>query len=219
MRAAPVALLLVSLWTPAGAVAGAAIVGRVEVALDTRARGRRPEVAELGAGPPRDRPDRSRSVVYLESAPQAAFGPPPGRAEMDQNEETFVPYVLPITVGTTVDFPNSDPVYHNVFSLSRTRRFDLGRYARGHSKPVRFDRPGIVRVFCDIHSHMSAYILVFAHSFFAATGPDGGYRIEGVPPGRYTLVVWTDGEERSRREVTIPEGVDRVVHDFSVGTR
>ena len=84
---------------------------------------------------------------------------------MDQRNETFVPHVLAITTGTTVDFPNSDRIYHNVFSLSKTAPFDLGRYAVGRSKSVRFDRPGIVRVFCDIHSHMSAFILVFSHPF------------------------------------------------------
>ena len=118
---------------------------------------------------PRDVPNRRRSVVYLEAAPQGAFEEHEGRAVMDQRHETFVPYVLAITVGTTVDFTNSDRTYHNVFSLSKPRRFDLGRYAAGQSKAVRFDRPGVVRVFCEIHSHMSAFILVFNHRFFAVT--------------------------------------------------
>lgn len=217
MRRAWLALVLAALC-PAGAAA-AAITGRVDVRIEIPEFGTRPGIASLGAPPARGRPDRSRSVVYLEQAPQTAFGPPPRRAEMDQQDETFVPYVLPISVGTTVDFPNSDPVYHNVFSLSRSRRFDLGRYARGQTKSVRFDRPGIVRVFCDIHSHMSAYVLVFAHSYFAATGPEGRYRIEGVPPGSYTLVVWTDGSERARREIAIPEGTDRIVEDFRIEAR
>jgi plastocyanin len=216
MRPVPAALLLASLWTPAAA---ATIAGRIRVELEPSARVLRPNVSALGARTPEGRPDRSRSVVYLESAPQTAFGQPPARAAMDQSGETFVPYVLPISVGTTVDFPNSDPVFHNVFSLSRTRRFDLGRYAGGQSKSVRFDRPGIVRVFCDIHSHMSAFILVFAHSYFASTDEAGRYRIEGVPPGRYTLVVWTDGEERSRREVTVREGTEQVAQDFTVEAR
>ena len=85
---------------------------------------------------------------------------------MDQRNETFVPHLLAVTVGTTVDFPNNDRTYHNVFSLSKAQRFDLGRYAAGRSKAVRFDRPGVVRVFCDIHSHMNAFILVFTHRFF-----------------------------------------------------
>ena len=82
---------------------------------------------------------------------------------MDQRNETFVPHVLAITTGTTVDFPNTDRIYHNVFSLSKTRPFDLGPLRGRPLQPVRFDRPGIVRVFCDIHSHMNAFILVFGH--------------------------------------------------------
>ena len=117
-----------------------------------------------------EQPDLRRSVVYLESAPSLAFPDvEPQRATMDQRNETFVPHVLAITVGTTVDFPNSDNTYHNVFSLRGPRPFDLGRYAAGRSKSVRFDRPGIVRVFCEIHSHMSAFILVFNHRYFAVT--------------------------------------------------
>ena len=109
-------------------------------------------------------------------------------------------------MGTTVDFPNSDRTYHNVFSLSKARRFDLGRYGRGQSKSVRFDRPGVVRVFCDIHSHMSAFILVFAHRFFAVTDAEGRYRIDGLPPGAYTVVAWNDGQERETRTVQVNEG-------------
>ena len=131
-------------------------------------------MADLGHHAPRDTPDRRRSVVYLEEAPQAAFeAPVPGRAVLDQRNEAFVPYVLAVTVGSTVDFPNSDRVYHNVFSLSKPRRFDLGRYPKGRSRSVRFDQPGVVRVFCEIHSHMNAFILVFAHRYFAATDADG----------------------------------------------
>jgi plastocyanin len=146
-------------------------------------------------------------VVYLETAPQHAFEEHGGaRARLDQRNESFVPYVLPIIVGTTVDFPNSDRTYHNVFSLSKARRFDLGRYGRGVSKAVRFDHPGVVRVFCDIHSHMSAFILVFAHRFFALTDAEGRYRIDGVPPGTYTVVAWNDGQERETRTVQVHEG-------------
>ena len=145
------------------------------------------------------------AVVYLDSAPSRAFElPEPGRASMDQRDQTFVPHVLAITVGTTVDFPNSDLTFHNVFSLSKTKAFDLGRYSRGKSKAVRFDRPGVVQVFCDIHSHMSAYILVFAHRYYALTDPSGRYAIDGVPPGVYTLAVWHEGEVRETRSVTIP---------------
>jgi hypothetical protein len=94
----------------------------------------------------------------------------------------------------------------------------LGRYAAGHSKAVRFENPGIVRVFCEIHSHMSAFILVFAHRFFAVTDDDGGYRIEGVPPGTYTVEVWNETlhGDPPRRSVTIPDGGGEVDADFSI---
>lgn len=147
------------------------------------------------------------SVVYLETAPRSAFEQnEPRRAVMDQRNETFVPHVLAVTTGTTVEFPNSDRIYHNVFSLSKTRPFDLGRYAVGRSKSVRFDRPGIVRVFCDIHSHMSAFILVFSHPYFDVTDSAGRYRIESVPPGSYTLVAWNEGVASESRTVTVADG-------------
>ena len=148
----------------AGAARPGAIRGRVEVRRTVAPIERRPGVADLGTPAGRDTPDLRRSVVYLESAPRGAFEiNESGRAIMDQRNETFTPHVLAVMTGTTVDFPNSDKFYHNVFSLSKTRTFDLGRYAAGSSRPVRFDRPGIVRVFCDIHSHMNAFILVFSH--------------------------------------------------------
>lgn len=168
---------------------------------------RRPTVAELGAPAEPDRTDRTRSVVYLETAPRGAFEQiEPGRAVMDQRNETFVPHVLAITTGTTVDFPNSDHIYHNVFSLSKGSRFDLGRYEAGHSKSVRFDRPGIVRVFCEIHSHMNAFIVVFSHRFFATTDMDGRYRIDSVPPGNYSLIAWNEGVASEPRTVVVPDG-------------
>jgi plastocyanin len=157
--------------------------------------------------PARPEPDeRRRSVVYLETAPRAAFEQRDDvRPRMDQKNETFVPHVLAIVAGTTVDFPNNDRIYHNVFSLSRAKSFDLGRYAAGRSKSVRFDRPGIVRVFCEIHSHMSAFILVFAHRYFAVTDDEGRFRIDNVPPGAYTLVAWNESVPQATRRAVVPE--------------
>lgn len=184
-----------------------AIRGSVDVRLPLGRDRRRPSVRELGSPDERGHPDRSQSVVYLETVPQRAFeARPAGRAVLDQRRETFVPYALPVTVGTTVQFPNNDPIYHNVFSFSKPKRFDLGRYPRGRTKSVRFDRPGIVRVFCEIHSHMSAFILVFSHQYFDATDESGRYRIDGVPPGVYDVSVWTDGEVRVSRSVTVRAG-------------
>jgi len=191
--------------------------GRVEVRRTQTQAERRPNVNDLGAHATHETPDLRRSVVYLESAPSLAFPDVDGqRATMDQRNETFVPHVLAITVGTTVDFPNSDNTYHNVFSLRGPRPFDLGRYPAGRSKSVRFDRPGIVRVFCEIHSHMSAFILVFNHRYFAVTGPEGRYQIGRVPPGRYTLVAWNEGAIRESRPIIIPEDGSAVEADFSL---
>ena len=193
-----------------------AIRGRVELRRVASPPERRPSVAEPGAPAARDVPDLRRSVVYLESAPRGAFETnESGRAVMDQRNETFVPHVLAIMTGMIVDFPNSDKFYHNVFSLSKTQRFDLGRYAAGRSQSVRFDRPGIVRVFCDIHSHMNAFILVFSHPFYAMTDAEGRYRIERVPPGIYNVVAWNEGTSSDPKSVTVHDGTVAEL-DFSL---
>jgi plastocyanin len=145
-----------------------------------------------------------QAVVYFESPPERLEHPSDARARMDQRNERFIPHLLAITTGTVVDFPNDDNIYHNVFSLSKTKRFDLGRYAAGHSKAVRFDQPGIVRVFCEIHSHMNAFILVFDHRFFALTDEEGRFRIDRVPPGSYKVTAWYEGVSQHSQTVTVP---------------
>jgi plastocyanin len=196
--------------------------GTIRGRVDVRTTGTtelRPDIAALGMHAAHDRPDRRRSVVYLETAPRAAFDPnEEPRASMDQRNENFVPHVLPIIAGTTVDFPNDDSTYHSVFSLSKPKPFNLGRYAAGRSKSVRFDQPGIVRVFCDIHSHMSAFILVFAHRYFTVTDDDGRYRLPNVPAGAYTLTVWNEtvrGDAPRRAIAIAPEGGD-IDADFTI---
>jgi plastocyanin len=199
--------------------AAGAIRGRVDVRAAPAPPEARPDPGTLGMPAPREPLDRRRSVVYLETAPRAAFEvSEERRARMTQQHERFVPHVLAIVAGTWVDFPNSDRTYHNVFSLSKTRDFNLGRYAAGKSKAVRFEQPGIVRVFCDIHSHMSAFILVFAHRYFAVTDDEGRYRLDGVPPGTYTVAVWNETVrgDPPRRTVTIGESGGDVDADFSI---
>jgi plastocyanin len=211
------ALLVLVGATPQHAARNGSIRGRVELRRVVPPSERRPSVAEFGAPIERDLSDRFKSVVYLESAPRGAFEQSdPAHAVMDQRNETFVPHVLAVTTGTTVDFPNSDRIYHNVFSLSRTKSFDLGRYAVGRSKSIRFDRPGIVRVFCDIHSHMNAFILVFNHPFFAMTDAEGRYRIENIPPGTYTVVAWNEGLASEPRAVAISDGGGPSDLDFTL---
>jgi plastocyanin len=203
----------------AGQRAPGIVRGRVDVRIDRGLRDARPDPGALGMNRPRDPRERRGSVVYLETAPRAAFeSDDERRATLNQRDERFVPHVLAIVAGTWVDFPNNDRTYHNVFSLSKGNEFNLGRYASGRSRAFRFERPGVVRVFCEIHSHMSAFILVFAHRFFAVTDDDGRYRIDGIPPGTYTLAVWNETVQGDppRRPITIGEGGGDVTADFSI---
>lgn len=132
-------------------------------------------------------------VVYIGSARDgkslsttAAAGAP--HASMAQQDETFQPHVLTVLRGTTVDFPNDDDVFHNVFSLSSAKEFDLGRYPKGSSQPETFDKAGRVDVFCHIHSDMSAIVLVLDNPYFASPDAKGHFVIDNVPPGDYTVV-------------------------------
>jgi len=189
--------------------------GRVQQPAVTAHDERRPAVGDLGQSAPAPI-DRSRAVVYIDAAPRQAFDAlPAGRVRLDQRNQTFEPHLLAITVGTTVDFPNDDPMFHNVMSLARGNAFDLGRYPRGQSRAVRFDTPGIVPVVCDIHAHMSAYILVFSHPFFAITDLDGRYSIPNIPAGAYTLKVWSELGAADARRIAIIDGTT-VDADFQV---
>jgi plastocyanin len=133
--------------------------------------------------------DYSGVVVWLErpgNSPQLSTE----RVKMLQKEKTFEPHVLAIRVGTTVDFPNLDPIFHNAFSVYDGQLFDIGLYPPGKSRSIRFIRPGLVRVFCNIHSTMSAVIAVMDTPLFAVTRQDGRFEITGVPAGAYELRVF-----------------------------
>ncbi len=125
------------------------------------------------------------------------------RPSIRQINETFLPHVLPIKTGTSVEFPNGDPFFHNVFSLSSTKSFDLGRYPQGQIRWVRFDKPGIVKVFCHIHSHMSAVILVFDHPYFTVPNNKGEFVLGPIPQGSYTLVGWHERLKPVRQHVSV----------------
>jgi hypothetical protein len=191
--------------TPLG---GGTIRGRVSVPDQTLV-APRPSVAGL-AGPAHVPVDRRRVVVYLDPTPVlTVFPKTPTRARMDQRDEQFMPRILAITTGSIVEFPNNDTTFHNVFSLSRARTFDLGRYPPGKNGAIRFDRPGVVPVFCDIHSHMSAYILVFDHPFFAVSDTSGRYAIHDVPAGTYVLSVWSELGRAEPKRIAV--GADSTV--------
>ena len=167
--------------------------------LGTAAYGRRgvaPKPAAVG-------PETRKVVVYLSGiTPDATAAPM--RVKVVQRGEQFVPPVTVVTVGSTVDFPNEDPFFHNVFSLSRARTFDLGRYPSGESRERSFPRTGVVKVYCDIHSQMSALIMVLEHRWFTIPSEDGSFTLPPIPPGDYTLVAWHEriGEQRRRIQVT-----------------
>ena len=136
------------------------------------------------------RRDYSWVAVWLEPAGEQRIPQAPRKTVMEQKGKTFLPHVLPISVGSSVDFPNFDPIFHNAFSNFNGQMFDVGLYPPKTSRSVRFNREGVVRVFCNIHPAMSAVIVVLRTSLFDVTGPDGAYRIRDVPPGEYTLKVF-----------------------------
>jgi plastocyanin len=148
-------------------------------------------------------PNPPVAVVYLEG--DFPLRPDPATQQMAQKGLMFVPSLLPVQVGTRVEFPNEDPTYHNIFSFSPAKRFDLGRY-RSDEKPspsVVFDKPGLVTLRCDIHEHMRALILVLATPYFALTDTDGRFRLEGVPPGHYVIKAWVDSRTTRQQEVDV----------------
>ncbi len=159
--------------------------------------------------------ERQNVVIYLANVASRQAPPPSAPAVIRQEDETFLPHVLPIVKGATVEFVNEDPLYHNVFSLSRAATFDLGRLPRGSSKSVRFDRSGLVKVFCHIHSDMSASILVLDNPYFVVPDAQGHYRLDGVPPGEYTAVAWHERANPVSKVIRIAAGQTATV-DFSV---
>lgn len=135
--------------------------------------------------------DYSGVVVWLDPASGAATVPAASHhAEMVQKNKTFLPHILAITVGTTVDFPNRDPIFHNAFSNYNGQVFDVALYPPGTSKSIAFRRDGVVRVFCNIHPSMSAVIVVLKSPYFAVSDKRGSLRITDVPPGSYQLHVF-----------------------------
>jgi len=143
-------------------------------------------------------------VVYLKNAPARQVAPV--RVAIRQQNETFVPRVVAVPLGSVVEFPNDDPIYHNVFSLSRANEFNLGRYPRGQSKSERFDKPGIVKVFCEIHSHMTATVMVFDHPWFVVPDENGRFELPPMPPGQHDIVAWHERLGDSPQRVTIEAG-------------
>ena len=147
------------------------------------------------------------AVVYLEGSFLKRTSVP--TKQVAQKNLTFVPSLLPVEVGTRVEFPNLDDTYHSIFSYSPAKRFDLGRY-RPEERPIPsqvFDVPGLVTLRCDIHEHMRGLILVLDTPYFVVTQPDGRFRLSGVPSGRYMLKAWIDSRTTHERPVDLKDNV------------
>jgi plastocyanin len=148
------------------------------------------------------RPDSSNVVVWLEGVhrPSDVAGAPHGQMKSDRKK--FAPRVLVVPKRAKVEFPNADPIYHNVFSVSGANRFDLGLYRSGASRSKQFDDVGLVRVYCNIHPQMVGFVMVVDSDFAVATGRDGTFRFENVPAGAHTLKVWHE-EAGAEKEVPL----------------
>jgi plastocyanin len=156
-------------------------------------------------------------LVYLTKTPKSAVDIANTQFVMDQQNLTFLPHIMPIPVGATVAFPNNDKVDHNVFSLSRTKKFNLGSYKPGESKTIRFDKPGMVEVRCDVHAEMLAYIMVMKNPFFAVTDSQGRFEIPdakfleqsgidgaaNIPSGKYFIKTWHEKLKTKKQAVVV----------------
>jgi len=135
-------------------------------------------------------PDLSDAVLYLEAPASATTAARPMSVEIAITDKSYAPHVLVVPLGSTVRFPNHDPFNHNVFSVSDPNSFDLGLYGRGEAKSYTFDHPGLVRVYCNVHPRMVAYVQVMENRYYAQPAGDGSFAIDNVPAGRYRLHVW-----------------------------
>ena len=190
---------------PVALPASATVEGRVELPKSRSApvQAKRYEIVSKGGVLSTQPP---LAVVYLDgSFPQPGSLP---TKEVTQKDLTFIPALLPVRVGTKVEFPNLDDTYHNIFSYSPAKRFDLGRY-RPDERPIPsqvFDKPGLVTLRCDIHEHMRGLILVLSTPYFVMTDTAGHFRLSGLPAGHYTLKAWIDSRTTQEKPVDLENG-------------
>jgi plastocyanin len=147
--------------------------------------------------------DVGQAVVWLATTSRVP-PPTPVRAEISTADKEFSPHVLVVPMGSTVSFPNHDPFNHNVFSLSEENPFDLGLYGRGETPAVRFERAGIVRIYCNVHPQMSALVVVRDNPWYGQPSSDGSFTIPSVPPGRHTVHAWHERSPAIDRDLVIP---------------
>jgi plastocyanin len=169
------------------------------------------EIREKDGSP---RSDRSGAVVFVTGALPARKGSP-RKLEIKQVEQKFLPPFQVVVQGETMDFPNEDKIFHNVFSVSQPARFDLGLYKSGDSKSVTFKREGTVDVYCNIHPEMVAKIKVVPNAYYAVTDREGRFRIEGVPAGAHQVRAWIPRGEEAVQTIEVPAGKEASI-EFSL---
>ena len=147
--------------------------------------------------------DLTNVVVYVDGLKAKPKPAAPARVTMKGKQ--FLPHVVAVPVGGTVEFPNDDPIFHNVFSVSGENRFDLALYKRPKTGARTFDHPGVVKVYCNIHPQMSAVVVVRDNPFFAKVSPDGTFTIDNVPAGKHVLKAWHERAGEAAAEVAVPE--------------
>jgi len=171
--------------------------------------------------------ERSHVAVYIEAAPRSASSDAT-KVSIEQRDRRFVPDLVVVPAGSTVSFPNFDPIFHNVFSLSRAKSFDLGNYPKGQTRLVTFAAPGIVAVYCHLHSNMAATIVVAPNRWATQADGNGAFALKDVPAGTYMVVAWHKTAGTFRKTVTVdgaspaeanftlpyiePPGANRVAH-------
>jgi plastocyanin len=159
--------------------------------------------------------ERSRVVVYLEGpAPDNGAAADKSPVEVQQLDRRFVPDLVVVPAGATVSFPNMDRIFHNIYSLSKAKSFDLGSYDKGQTRRVTFNKPGIVDVYCHLHPNMAATVVVTPSRWYARPDKDGHYQIPDVPPGQYTVVAWHRSAGFFRSTVVVSAGHEAAADFF-----
>ena len=193
------------------ALADGIVQGRVM--LDTA----RPPSVDAGYKPKTIKPiqaeESGRAIVWLEKSgltyPQTRVGEV---VKIQQSGYQFRPSVIAVQKGASAEFPNKDDEFHNVFSYSKIRRFDLGRFRKDEPSPrITFDKPGLVKIYCEIHQHMRCRVLVLETPWFAVTDTEGQFKISGIPPGEYEIKALLPSEKRIESKVTVTQGKTTLV--------
>jgi plastocyanin len=216
MKAGLVCFIALALGAASAVAQGRTIHGVVRVPPESSGGNRSPNpypgrASSLQQRQLAERGSVTDAVIYVEAVPAPVDSSlPASRAltSMEQLDQAFLPRVLAVVRGETVSFPNRDPIFHNVFSVSPVKRFDLGRYVRGKSKSVTFNKAGLVNVYCEIHSDMAGFILVVPNRAYAQPDKTGRYSLPPLPPGEYTVVAWHPDLKAIRRSVQVSDSAD-----------